>query len=131
MGRARPEKSHHPGRATDVPTVGHGTGSGSARTCAPAAARIDRARSPSSMTRPEHRHKPPEPANEKMGMGHNRRLWVALSGRRHGTGRLRPGEPPAGTLTRARTAAPTPAAATASASDRARSEEHTSEPKYI
>src|SRR3546814_13485404 len=71
------------------------------------------------MTRPEHRHKPPEPANEKMGMGHNRRLWVALSGRRHGTGRLRPGEPPAGTLTRARTAAPTPAAATASASDRA------------
>src|SRR3546814_5702510 len=81
------------------------------------------------MTRPEHRHKPPEPANEKMGMGHNRRLWVALSGRRHGTGRLRPGEPPAGTLTRARTAAPTPAAATASASDRAagRSEEHTSE----
>src|SRR3546814_5681483 len=79
----------------DVPTVGHGTGSGSARTCAPAAARIDRARSPSSMTRPEHRHKPPEPANEKMGMGHNRRLWVALSGQRHGTSLLRPGEPPA------------------------------------
>src|SRR3546814_12094611 len=64
------------------------------------------------MTRPEHRHKPPEPANEKMGMGHNRRLWVALSGQRHGTSRLRPGEPPAGTLTRAQTAAPPPAAAT-------------------
>src|SRR3546814_19964412 len=71
------------------------------------------------MTRPEHRHKPPEPANEKMGMGHNRRLWVALSGQRHGTSRLRRGEPPAGTLTRARTAAPTPAAASASASGRA------------
>src|SRR3546814_17916378 len=80
------------------------TGSGSARTCAPAAARIDRARSPSSMTRPEHRHKPPEPANEKMGMGHNRRLWVALSGQRHGTSMLRPGETPAGTLQRVRTA---------------------------
>src|SRR3546814_18429871 len=88
----------------DVPTVGHGTGSGSARTCAPAAARIDRARSPSSMTLPEHRHKPPEPANEKMGMGHKSRLWVVLSGRRHGTSRLRPGEPPAGTLTRDRPA---------------------------
>src|SRR3546814_16191345 len=74
---------------------------------------------PSTTLFRSHGNKPPEPANEKMGMGHNRRLWVALSGRRHGTGRLRPGEPPAGTLTRARTAAPTPAAATASASDRA------------
>src|SRR3546814_12189638 len=94
MGRARPEQSHHPGRATDVPTVGHATGSGSARTCAPAAARIDRARRPSSMTRPEHRHKPPEPATEKMAMGHNPQLWVTLTGTRHVPSRLRPGAPP-------------------------------------